>query len=140
MRAVLARLSSLCLVCSALLGCRAEEPWVEGFEGGTVGGYETPDMPGLVAITDPNEVRPLVETAGLAMRRGPFPFAEDGLVYENIQERLPLKPHGYYTEYTVPTPGVQGRGARRLIRGAGEELYYWQPEKIEFLALHEPPP
>ena len=30
---------------------------------------------------------------------------------------------GYYREYTVPTPGVDHRGARRIVAG-GDELYW----------------
>lgn len=130
----------VCVLGSALSGCRAEDPWDEGFEGGTINGYVTPPLPGLAIIQDPNELNPLLETAGLVQRRGPFPFEEDGRVYENIQMRLPEQPLGYYREYTVPTPGVQGRGARRLVHGQGGELYYWQPERVEFYPLHLPPP
>jgi ribonuclease T1 len=132
----------LVIVCASLVvlaGCRAEDPWVEGWEGGTVNGYQTPPMPGLVVITDPSELNPLVDTAGLVQRRGPFPYEEDGKVYENLQGRLPEQPLGYYREYTVPTPNVQGRGARRLVGGEKGELYYWRPERVEFVALHLPP-
>ena len=132
----------LFIVCASLVGlsaCRAEDPWVEGLEGGTVNGYATPPLPGLVAITDPSELNPLIDTAGLVQRRGPFPYDEDGKVYENLQGRLPEQPLGYYREYTVPTPNVQGRGARRLVGGEAGELYYWRPERVEFVALHVPP-
>jgi ribonuclease T1 len=37
---------------------------------------------------------------------------------------LPEEPSGYYHEYTVPTPGASDRGARRIIEGAGGELYW----------------
>lgn len=133
------RLVVICASLAIITGCRAEDPWVEGWEGGTVNGYQTPPLPGLVVITDPSELNPLIDTAGLVQRRGPFPFDEDGAVYENLQGRLPQQPRGYYREYTVPTPNVQGRGARRLVAGEGGELYYWRPERVEFLPLHVPP-
>ncbi|MFL6565362.1 MAG: ribonuclease domain-containing protein [Burkholderiales bacterium] len=31
---------------------------------------------------------------------------------------------GYYREYTVRTPGVRERGARRIVAGSGGEYYY----------------
>ncbi len=53
-----------------------------------------------------------------------FPHVRDGTVFQNKEGRLPLKPPGYYKEYVVPTPGVSGPGARRVVIGAGGEVYY----------------
>ena len=60
---------------------------------------------------------------------GPFRYRQDGVIFDNRERRLPREPHGYYHEYTVPTPGSPDRGARRVIagggtRGAPEVLYY----------------
>ena len=56
---------------------------------------------------------------------GPFPEPEhDGGVFGNREELLPDQPFGYYREYTVPTPGSYGRGARRIVAGEPGE-YYW---------------
>lgn len=64
------------------------------------------------------------ETIRLIARGGPFPYRQDGAVFENREGRLPRKPTGYYREYTVITPGSADRGARRLVRGEQGELYY----------------
>ncbi|MBS0321879.1 MAG: ribonuclease [Proteobacteria bacterium] len=48
---------------------------------------------------------------------GPFRYSRDGIVFGNREHRLPGKPHGYYHEYTVYTPGSKDRGARRVICG-----------------------
>jgi len=48
---------------------------------------------------------------------GPFPYAKDGVVFYNREQRLERKPRGWYHEYTVPTPGARTRGARRIICG-----------------------
>jgi ribonuclease T1 len=48
---------------------------------------------------------------------GPFPFDRDGVVFGNRERLLPSQPRGYYHEYTVATPGVRGRGARRIVCG-----------------------
>ena len=56
---------------------------------------------------------------------GPFPEPDhDGGTFGNREELLPDRPMGYYREYTVPTPGVDHRGARRIVAGDGEELYW----------------
>lgn len=66
-----------------------------------------------------------VRTYRLILAGGPFPYPHnDGVVFGNRQHALPAEPAGYYHEYTVPTPGSADRGARRLITGAGRELYY----------------
>lgn len=48
---------------------------------------------------------------------GPFPYDKDGSVFGNYERQLPAKKRGYYREYTVRTPGVRGRGARRIVCG-----------------------
>jgi ribonuclease T1 len=55
---------------------------------------------------------------------GRMAYFRDGIVFSNVEKRLPLEAGGYYHEYTVPTPGTQNRGTRRLITGAERELYY----------------
>ncbi len=60
----------------------------------------------------------------LIQRGGPFPHAKDGVIFANRERRLPAEPRGYYREYTVPTPGVRSRGARRIIAGRRGEYYY----------------
>jgi ribonuclease T1 len=61
---------------------------------------------------------------------GPFPYAQDGVVFNNAERRLPDEPRGYYREYTVPTPGSADRGARRIITGKNGE-YYYTPDHYE---------
>ncbi|PWT76262.1 MAG: hypothetical protein C5B46_01445, partial [Proteobacteria bacterium] len=55
---------------------------------------------------------------------GPFPYANDGRIFQNREARLPRRPNGYYREYTVPTPGARDRGARRIVTGREGERYY----------------
>jgi guanyl-specific ribonuclease Sa len=57
---------------------------------------------------------------------GPFPYDRDGVVFANFEHRLPEHPRGWYHEYTVPTPGVGHRGARRIVTGGNPpvEWYY----------------
>lgn len=48
---------------------------------------------------------------------GPFRYDKDGTVFGNRERLLPRQPRGYYREYTVRTPGVSHRGARRIVCG-----------------------
>ena len=63
-------------------------------------------------------------TRALIVAGGPFPYERDGLVFGNLERRLPQRPRGWYHEYTVPTPGLDHRGARRIVTG-GEPVVEW---------------
>ena len=65
------------------------------------------------------------DTVRLIEQGGPFPYpSNDGVVFHNNERLLPSEPDGYYHEYTVPTPGSQTRGARRMITGRDGQYYY----------------
>ena len=66
------------------------------------------------------------DTIALIQRDGPFPHRQDGGVFGNREGRLPRKPRGWYREYTVETPGLRHRGARRIVTGGDppREWYY----------------
>ncbi|MFM6986150.1 MAG: ribonuclease domain-containing protein [Hydrogenophaga sp.] len=51
---------------------------------------------------------------------GPFRYEKDGTVFGNRERLLPAQGRGYYREYTVPTPGLSHRGARRIVCGGQE--------------------
>lgn len=75
-----------------------------------------------VAVSSlPGEAR---ATLQLIKQGGPFPYPRDGVVFGNYEKRLPLHQRGYYHEYTVKTPGVRSRGARRIVCGKPVECYY----------------
>lgn len=63
-------------------------------------------------------------TLKLIAHGGPFPYRQDGAIFQNRERRLPRHPSGYYHEYTVETPGSADRGARRLITGEEGEIFY----------------
>jgi ribonuclease T1 len=48
---------------------------------------------------------------------GPFRYEKDGTVFGNRERLLPSQTRGYYREYTVTTPGLSHRGARRIVCG-----------------------
>ena len=57
------------------------------------------------------------QTYALILQGGPFPYDKDGSVFGNRERQLPVQARGYYREYTVRTPGVKSRGARRIACG-----------------------
>ncbi|MET8752260.1 ribonuclease domain-containing protein [Streptomyces sp. NPDC004667] len=65
------------------------------------------------------------DTLDLIDQGGPFPYSQDGVVFQNREGLLPGHTTGYYHEYTVITPGSPTRGARRIITGQQwQEDYY----------------
>ena len=86
-------------------------------------------VPGASSGMDVQALSKLPAEAGktwkLIEANGPFPYPRnDGVTFQNREKRLPQKDAGYYKEYTVPTPGSQDRGARRLVTGAEKEVFY----------------
>ncbi|MBO1416173.1 ribonuclease domain-containing protein [Streptomyces sp. FH025] len=64
-------------------------------------------------------------TLDLIASGGPFPYSQDGVVFQNKERVLPTQRSGYYHEYTVVTPGSPTRGARRIVTGQRyHEDYY----------------
>lgn len=61
-------------------------------------------------------------TLALIKRGGPFLYSKDGTTFGNREGLLPQQPRGHYKEYTVPTPGLNHRGTRRIVAGGG---IYW---------------
>jgi ribonuclease T1 len=72
-------------------------------------------------------------TLSLVYQGGPFPYSRDGITFRNFEKLLPARPRGYYREYTVPTPGLKYRGARRIVCG-GETPR--QPDHCYYSADH----
>jgi ribonuclease T1 len=62
----------------------------------------------------------------------PYAYDQDGETFQNREGILPQEALGYYEEFTVVTPGSSDRGARRIIAGAGGELYYTDDHYVSF--------
>ena len=81
------------------------------------------------------------ETLALIKQGGPFPYSRDGVVFKNYERLLPRKERGYYREYTVKTPGVRHRGARRIISGGTppqrQEYFYTDDHYVSFKRIRE---
>jgi len=86
---------------------------------------------GEIAPRDlPPEGRELIQ---LIHEGGPFPGRRDGIVFGNYERQLPAQQRGYYREYTVPTPGLSHRGARRIVCGGYETR---RPDACYYTADH----
>ncbi|XHX78035.1 MAG: ribonuclease domain-containing protein [Stenomitos frigidus ULC029] len=91
-------------------------------------------IPVVAANRLPPEAR---STINLIRQGGPFPYAKDGTVFRNRERRLPQAMTGYYREYTVKTPGVRHRGARRIVTGQGSEIYYTSDHYASFVRVKQ---
>jgi ribonuclease T1 len=60
------------------------------------------------------------DTLALIESGGPFPHDRDGIAFSNRERILPKEKRGYYREYTVRTPGVKSRGAKRIVCGGDQ--------------------
>lgn len=65
-----------------------------------------------------------IDTLLLIDNDGPYPYGKDGSVFQNREGLLPDAYRGYYREFTVDTPGLSHRGARRIVAGDDGELFY----------------
>ena len=81
------------------------------------------------------------DTLDLIHSGGPFPYSQDGTVFQNREGILPSQSTGYYHEYTVKTPGSPDRGARRLIGGGAmttpAHVYYTGDHYASFCEVDE---
>ena len=104
-------------------GHREIEPDIAG----TAAEQATPSPPGAQSARYPAFLpAEAVATLEAVEHGGPFPYPRDGVVFQNREHRLPGRPRGYYREYTVPTPGSDDRGARRIVAGGDPpEVYYY---------------
>ena len=87
---------------SSFVGVQAKEPVLVDFE-------NTVSVAGLP--------RQGAQTYSLIRQGGPFAYEKDGIVFGNRERLLPAQKRGYYREYTVATPGLRHRGARRIVCG-----------------------
>lgn len=97
------------------------------------------DVPGADSGLDVTALSDLpaeaTDTWRLVESDGPFRYDEDGTTFQNRQGLLPDERADYYREYTVPTPDSPDRGARRLVTGAADEVYYTADHYRSFVVV-----
>lgn len=83
--------------------------------------------------TLPQQARHVVDTIETGGRLK-YPDS-DGSRFGNYERRLPEQARNYYREYTVDTPGVNHRGARRIVTGGPNardpEVWYYTDDHYE---------
>ncbi|WP_394280483.1 ribonuclease domain-containing protein [Corynebacterium sp.] len=67
---------------------------------------------------------------------GPFDYPDnDGAHFGNYEGHLPDERSDFYREYTVETPGLNHRGARRIVTGGdpadNPEVFYYTDDHYE---------
>lgn len=96
--------------------------------------HDAAAISGILVAELPPEAR---DTLQLIKSNGPFPYPRDGVVFGNYERILPQQPRGHYHEYTVKTPGVRHRGARRIVCGIVPECYYSADHYRSFSRIQE---
>ncbi|GAA1173271.1 hypothetical protein GCM10009584_12910 [Ornithinimicrobium humiphilum] len=98
-------------------------------------GTDTRDWDGIDACRDSILPPELDEVADDVEDGGPFAYpGKDGSTFGNYEGYLPDERRGYYREYTVETPGLHHRGARRIITGGDArdpEVWYYTDDHYE---------
>jgi len=100
---------------------------------GGAGGSGSSSLPSCPLNSLPTEAD---EVAHDILAGGPFDHPdEDGSHFGNYQRILPRKNSNFYREYTVETPGVGHRGARRIVVGGGSDtdpdVWYYTDDHYE---------
>jgi ribonuclease len=104
-----------------------------GSGSGKSGGSGSSSLPSCPLNSLPTEAD---EVAHDILAGGPFDHPdEDGSHFGNYQRILPRKNSNFYREYTVETPGVGHRGARRIVVGGGSDtdpdVWYYTDDHYE---------
>lgn len=94
------------------------------------------DTSGFRRVTLSSLPTQATDTVRLIQRGGPYPYPQDNQTFYNREGILPACATGYYREYTVKTPGISTRGARRIVTGdATPKLYFYTPDHYASFVL-----
>jgi ribonuclease T1 len=99
-------LAAILLIAAGTYWVQARAPQTEASPGSAVASVTSTGLP-----EQSHEVLTQIRQGG------PFRYEKDGTVFGNRERLLPGQKRGYYREYTVPTPGLNHRGARRIVCG-----------------------
>ena len=91
------------------------------------------DLPTCSMDSLPQEAH---ETAEDILAGGPYDYPDnDNVRFGNYEGVLPQQAKNYYREYTVETPGIGHRGAKRIVTGGGSEtdpdVWYYTDDHYE---------
>ena len=91
-----------------------------------------------LSLVPEGERAAVIEVVAAIDAGGPFSYRQDGTTFFNRERRLPLQPVGFWSEYTVPTPGSSDRGARRVVAGDDDSLFYTRDHYRSFVQIRTP--
>lgn len=96
-------------------------------------GSEEGDLPTCAMASLPEQAE---ETAQNILAGGPYDYPDnDNVRFGNYEGVLPQQDKNYYREYTVETPGIGHRGAKRIVTGGGSEtdpdVWYYTDDHYE---------
>lgn len=119
-------------------GSSSADPRPRGPASSTAGAPGASGLPRCVEGELTAEAHDVIETI---TDGGEFEYpGKDGSTFGNREGLLPDESSGYYAEYTVPTPGEDDRGARRIVTGGdttptspdtAPEHWYWTDDHYE---------
>ncbi len=120
-------------------GPASEAPETSGEAGagdrGDVGKHSSDDGD-LATCTMDSLPEQAKETAQDILAGGPYDYPDnDNARFGNYEGVLPQQGRDYYREYTVETPGLGHRGAKRIVTGGGSEtdpdVWYYTDDHYE---------
>lgn len=113
---------------------RAEQASEKGDKGDVAKhGSKEGDLPTCAMDSLPEQAE---ETAQDILAGGPYDYPDnDNVRFGNYEGVLPQQDKNYYREYTVETPGIGHRGAKRIVTGGGSEtdpdVWYYTDDHYE---------
>ncbi len=147
MRKPLLLVVAVVLLVAGLWGMRvAQQPPPPQFAPSLTQGVDDAPAPQAQARQQPSDPLPAFlprearATIALIQRGGPYPHSKDGSVFGNRERLLPQRPRGYYREYTVDTPGLDHRGAKRIVTGGDPpDAWYYTDDHYDSFRSFEVP-
>jgi guanyl-specific ribonuclease Sa len=132
----------LLLAVLALAGCQAGPGPAPPATGPAAAATTSDGIPDCGAETLPPEAHEVIEDIESG---GPYEYPRnDGVPFGNREGLLPDGERGYYREYTVETPGLNHRGARRIVTGGPDERdpehWYYTDDHYESFCEFVPQP
>lgn len=132
-------LSGLLLAAVVLVGCQAA-PSPAAPATSPVAVADT--VPDCAVDSLPPEAHEVIEDIEAG---GPYEYPRnDSVTFGNREGILPDEERGYYREFTVETPGLNHRGARRIVTGGPDERdperWYYTDDHYESFCEFVPQP
>ena len=132
-------LSGLLLAAVVLVGCQAAPSPAPPVASPAAVADAVPDCAVESLPPEAHEVIEDIEAGG------PYEYPRnDGVTFGNREGLLPDEEPGYYREFTVETPGLDHRGARRIVTGGPDERdpehWYYTADHYESFCELVPPP